>query len=150
MPARKRHAGAMEPGQVVETLIPTAAVTSPLFLGVRLALDLAYGIFLIAGLRRRAAVRGSRPRYAWATVQRAACWPALVFIVMTTMRSISLTQPLALLLVPIALAGWAWTFQQMRADGDDDFFTRLGRRVRRWVSSLGRAPAPTPVLVQAG
>lgn len=140
----------MEPGQLVETLIPTAAVTSPLFLGVRLALDLAYGIFLIAGLRRRAAVRGSRPRYAWATVQRTACWPALVFIVMTTMRSISLTQPLALLLVPLALAGWAWTFQQMRADGDDDLFTRLGRRVRRWASSLGRAPAPTPVLVQAG
>lgn len=127
----------MEPGQVVDTLIPTAAVTSPLFLGLRLALDLAYGIFLIGGLRRRAAVRGSRPRYAWSTIQRAACWPALVFIVMTTMRSISLTQPLALLLVPLALAGWAYTYRQLRADGDDDWFTRTGQRLRRWAASLG-------------
>lgn len=131
----------MEPGQVVDTLIPTAAVTSPLFLGLRLALDLTYGIFLIGGLRRRASVRGSRPRYTWSTIQRAACWPALVFIVMTTMRSISLTQPLALLLVPLALAGWAYTYRQMRADRDDDWFTRAGQRLRRWVASLGTRAA---------
>lgn len=134
----------MEPGQPVETLIPTAAVTSPFFLGLRLGLDLAYGLFLIAGLRRRAAVRGSRPRSTWATVQRAACWPALLFIVLTTMRSISLAQPLALLLVPLALAGWAYTYQQMRADGDDDWFSQASRRLRRWASSLGTRAATAP------
>jgi hypothetical protein len=49
---------------LVETLIPVGAVTSPLFLGLRLAADLAYGVFLVGGLRRRSAVRGSQPRYA--------------------------------------------------------------------------------------
>ena len=122
---------------LVETLIPVGAVTSPLFLGLRLAADLAYGVFLVGGLRRRSAVRGSRPRYAWATIQRAACWPALVFVVMTTLRSIALTQPLALLLVPAALAAWTYTFRQLRADGDDDWFGRAARRLRRWASSLG-------------
>lgn len=134
-------------GLGLETLIPTAAVTSPVFVGLRLALDLAYGVFLLAGLRRRAAVRGSQPRYTWATIQRAACWPALAFVVMTTLRSISLTQPLALLLVPVALACWALTFRQMRADGDDDWFTRARRRLRRWASSL--APPSGPVVVGA-
>ncbi len=66
---------------LVESLVPTEAVTSPVFLGVRLALDLAFGLFLIGGLIRRSAVRGSRPRYTWATIQRAACWPGLVFVV---------------------------------------------------------------------
>lgn len=128
--------------QLVETLIPTGAVTAPLFLGLRLATDLTYGIFLLAGLRRRMAVRGSRPRYAWATIQRAACWPALVFVVMTTLRSIALTQPAALLLVPIALAAWTLTFRQMRADGDDDWFSRTATRLRSWAASLGASPAP--------
>ena len=127
---------------LVETLIPAGAVTAPAFLGLRLAADLAYGIFLLAGLRRRMAVRGSRPRYTWATIQRAACWPALVFIVMTTLRSIALAQPAALVLVPVALAAWTLTFRQMRADGDDDWFGRTATRVRRWASSLGRTPVP--------
>lgn len=90
---------------------------------------------------RRMAVRGSRPRYTWATIQRAACWPALVFVIMTTLRSIALAQPAALVLVPVALAAWTLTFRQMRADGDDDWFSRTGRRVRRWAASLGPAPA---------
>lgn len=128
-------------GLGIETLIPTEAVTSPAFVGLRLALDLAYGVFLLSGLLRRAAVRGSHERYRWATVQRAACWPGLVFVVMTTVRSISLTQPLALLLVPVALAAWAYTFRQMRADGDDDWFSRTATRLRRWAASLGATPA---------
>lgn len=134
----------MNGGLGIETLIPTDAVTSPIFIGLRLALDLAYGVFLLSGLRRRAAVRGSHQRYRWATMQRAACWPGLVFIVMTTLRSISLTQPLALLLVPLALAAWAYTFRQMRADGDDDWFTRTATRLRRWVASIGASAAGAP------
>lgn len=142
-------AGMESGGLGLETIIPTEAVTSPVFLGLRLALDLTYGIFLVAGLLRRSAVRGSRHRYTWATVQRAACWPALVFVVMTTARSIGLSQPLGLLLVPVALACWAYTFRQMRADGDDDWFTRAGRRLRRWAASLGTSAHAAPLGVRS-
>ncbi len=111
-PAAPGMIGAMP---LVESLVPVEAVTSPVFLGVRLALDLAFGVFLIGGLIRRSAVRGSRPRYTWATIQRVACWPGLVFVVMTTLRSLALLQPLALVLVPAALAGWAYTYRRRTA-----------------------------------
>ncbi|MAY95706.1 MAG: hypothetical protein CMH84_04085 [Nocardioides sp.] len=127
---------------LVESLVPTEAVTSPVFLGVRLALDLAFGVFLIGGLIRRSAVRGSRPRYTWATIQRVACWPGLVFVVMTTLRSLALLQPLALVLVPAALAAWAYTYRQLRTDGDDDWFTRTASRVRRWATARRTAGSP--------
>lgn len=138
-PAAPGMIGAMP---LVESLVPTEAVTSPVFLGVRLALDLTFGVFLIGGLVRRSAVRGSRPRYTWATIQRVACWPGLVFVVMTTLRSLALLQPLALVLVPAALAAWAYTYRQLRADGDDDWFTRTASRVRRWAAARRAAGSP--------
>ena len=111
--------------------MPAEAVSAPLFVGARNALDLAFGIFLIAGLLRRQAVRGSAPRYRWATIQRACCWPGLLFIVFTTLRALGLMQPLALILVPAALAAWTYTYRQMRADADDDWFAGAAKRLRR-------------------
>lgn len=130
-------------GLGIETLIPTEAVTSPAFVGIRLALDLAYGMFVLGGMLRRSAVRGSHPRYRWATVQRTACWPAMIFIIMSTMRAISLTMPLGLLLIPAILAAWVYTFRQMRTDGDDDWFTGASKRLKRWARGLSSRGAAT-------
>lgn len=126
----------------LDTLIPVEAVTSPGFIGLRWALDVTYGLFVIGGMLRRSAVRGSRPRFQWATVQRAACWPAMVFIVMSTMRAISLAMPLGLILIPMVLVAWVYTYRQMRADGDDDWFTGAGTKLRRWARGLSTSQRP--------
>lgn len=55
---------------------------------------------------------------------------------------VALLQPLALVLVPAALAGWAYTYRQFRADGDDDWFTRTASRVRRWAAARRTAGSP--------
>jgi hypothetical protein len=137
--APQRHSRA-----VIETIFPPEVVGATWYVGLRNGLDLTFGIFLIAGMARRAAVRGTRPRLTWATIQRTACLPSLLFLVLTTARSIGLTQWAGLVLIPAAMAAWAYTYQQMRADSDDDAYRRLGRRLARRAHTKTRHASTAP------
>lgn len=115
-------------------------------LGVSLLLDVlmvASAVWAAAEVMRRAAVRGTRARYVWASVERAARIPAIAYLVTFAGLNASVLGDWLMFCVDcVGIALHLALIENKRRNGsDDDFWTGLGKRIgaklRAWARPHG-------------
>lgn len=125
-------------------------VSSPLLTGIRFGLLLAGFAFIWCDRRRTLCAKGTHERYVYASYCRALQWPALLWPAMGV--AVNLLSGL-FLLVPLDLwlAYLVWErVQAFRKSDDDDFWSKLGKKLKRkaraFLRSAKQALAPQPAL----
>lgn len=99
-----------------------AAERLPVVVALVLAVAMAMAVmWVIAEIGRRSAVRGSRQRYYWATVEHGLRYPAMAYLAISAVLDVRvyhdwLTGALAL----VGLALTIWMRHEKRRDGEDD------------------------------
>lgn len=99
--------------------------------------------WIAAEVARRASVRGSRPRYVWASVERALRYPALVyFSISAAIESVFYKDWLLFATACAGVALWMVLWHEKKRDGDDDdFWTSLKKRIQAHLTSTAVAPS---------
>lgn len=89
--------------------------------------------WIAAETARRLTVRGSHPRYVWASAERAARWPAGIWLIMSTAVEFSYGTPLMGLMNGVGAALWLLLLAEKHRDGnDDDYWSDLKKKIQTW------------------
>jgi steroid 5-alpha reductase family enzyme len=116
----------------------------PWYLIISGVLDATWWLFLVANLFYRTAVPGSHQRYVWVSIAWAAAFPALASLLLGMAAAIASNDSLGVALSIILTLLWAFDFHRLRNNGDDNWFKRTGKRLRRWASQHMPSLSPMP------
>lgn len=87
---------------------------------------------MVAGAFRRYFVKGSRPRFMLATIQRATMWPGLIGHMFAAGLAGRDRAFFDLAWAGAGVGVWIWLYLQLNADDDDDWFKGAKKRLRKW------------------
>ena len=98
-------------------------------------------VWILTETGRRLSVRGSRPRYVYASAERATRWPALFFLTMSSVLSFKFGDVTMGAAQAIGVALWItiWWERKRAGDDDEDFWTKT----KQWLLTRAAGAAPS-------
>lgn len=100
-------------------------------------------LFMVTAFLRTGAAPGTNARYVWATAQWAVIYPALLLPVRDIIHGGASADGWHLILGSVFSIIWVVDYRALRNSGDDNWFRRTGKRLRRWIKSHTPALFPS-------
>ncbi|KQP63080.1 hypothetical protein ASF47_18895 [Nocardioides sp. Leaf285] len=107
----------------------------------------ASGLWTLSEAGRRCSIRGSKPRYIFASWERPLRWPALLYFVISAVIEARFYQDWVLFVTSCTgIALWLFVTMERsrRGDDDDDFWKKSGKRLRSWLTGRTSSPLAHP------